>query len=128
MTLELAKHPAEVLALFKDADFKSQAKHLWSVTYPADPVLEPDLIGLTYGQAITYTQMRKAACGNDAAVDRVLDRLYGKAVQTNTNVNVNASYKDFLDEVAKQEGISKENPDGVTDAEFVPSRDAEEIT
>lgn len=98
-------HPAQVLAAVKSDNIKATLVQLWSCKYPADPILEPEYVGLTYGQVALLIQTKRAALGDGTALDRILDRMIGKPQTLNTNVNVGASYTDFLDEVAKQEGV-----------------------
>lgn len=96
-------HPAQILAHAKTRDVKETITLLWNTVYPADPILEPDFIGLTYGQVILLKEMTNAINGNPTSLDRILDRMLGKAAQINTNLNINKTYKDFLDEVAAKE-------------------------
>lgn len=98
-------HPAQYLATVKKSDVKANITAMWCMPYPADPLLEPDLEGLTYGQVILQAQMKKAVAGDGDAMDRVLDRMIGKAEQVNKNLNVNGTYAEFMEMVAKQEGI-----------------------
>lgn len=112
MTLSLSKakqiqaiHPAQFLALIKQDDVKANIKQFWVMPYDADPILESELVGMTYGQVILFRQIQQAAKGLGESVDRLLDRMIGKPEQLNKNINVNKSYKDWLEEVAISEGI-----------------------
>ena len=98
-------HPAQYLASVKSEDVKGNIKQFWGMPYDADPILEPELVGLTYGQVILFKQVQDAAKGIGESVDRLLDRMIGKPEQLNKNINVNKSYKDWLEEVAIEEGI-----------------------
>lgn len=98
-------HPAQYLASVKLDDVKATIKALWAAPYDADPLLEPELVGLSQGQVILMKQVQMAISGDGAATDRLLDRLIGKPEQTNKNLNVSGTYKDFLEEVAVAEGI-----------------------
>lgn len=100
-----AVHPMQYLAQVKSDDVKGSIKQFWTMPYDADPILEPELVGLTYGQTILFRQFQLAAKGLGESVDRLLDRMIGKPEQLNKNVNLTGSYKDFLEEVAKREGI-----------------------
>lgn len=60
---------------------------------------------MTYGQVAMFKQVALAAQGDPGAFDRVLDRIVGRPLQVNHNVNANKSYKDFCIEIAKEEGI-----------------------
>lgn len=97
-------HAAQILANIKKEDVGQNMRELWCMEYPADPILEPDLVGLTYGQVALYRQMHRASAGSGEAFDRVLDRMVGKPLQATLNKNINGTYKDFLEEVAKEEG------------------------
>jgi hypothetical protein len=100
-----ATHPAQYLASVKLHDVKGSVKEFWCTPYDADPILEPELVGMSYGQVILFRQFQLAARGVGESVDRLLDRMIGKPEQTNKNLNLQGSYKDFLEEVAKAEGI-----------------------
>lgn len=100
-----AVHSMQYLAAVKLEDVKGNIKQFWTMAYEADPVLEPELVGMTYGQVILFRQIQLAARGEGTSVDRLLDRMIGKPEQLNKNVNVNKSYKDWLEEVALEEGI-----------------------
>lgn len=98
-------HPAQYLASIKADDVKANIKQFWTMVYDADPILEPECVGLTYGQVIIFRQVQQAVNGSGDATDRLLDRMIGKPEQLNKNVNLNGSYRDFLEEVARAEGI-----------------------
>lgn len=65
--------------------------------YNADPVLEPELQGLTYAQVMVKRQVAMAASGDGHAFDRVADRVEGKPKQVTENFNMNMSYQEFLE-------------------------------
>lgn len=96
-------HPAKYLALIKRDDIKGTLKEIWAMPYDADPLLEPDFIGLSYGQAILLTQAKQAINGDGGAVDRILDRLIGKPEQVNKNLNVTGTYAEWLEQIDKME-------------------------
>jgi len=100
----LAVHPAQYLASLKKEDVKGNFKALWCLAYDADPILEPEYVGLTYGQVAIMQQMKQAAKGDGGAMDRVLDRTVGKAEQVNKNLNVQGTYAEFMEMVARAEG------------------------
>lgn len=101
----LPVHPAQLLNGIKATQVKRTMEVLWDCEYPACPVLEPEYVGLSYGQVAIKKQITMAAQGNSEAFERVLDRIIGKPMQVNQNLNVNKSYKDFLDELAAQDVI-----------------------
>jgi len=98
-------HPSQYLANLKSQDLKANMQLMLDMPYDADPILEPEFIGMTYRQVIIYRQIQLAVKGDGAAVDRIWDRIEGRPTQVNTNVNVNGTYKDFLTEVARKEGF-----------------------
>jgi hypothetical protein len=76
--------------------------------YPADPLLEPEFVGLTYYQVGLINQARlmgfqcKESIG---ALEFFTDRTIGKPAQVNVNVGVESeTYLAFLDKIAKAEG------------------------
>lgn len=120
-----SRHPAEFLAQVKQGSPRDVLATLFDVPYPADPLLEPELEGLTYGQVACFKQMQMAARGDGAAFDRVLDRTIGKPV--NTQINVDAkNYQDYLLDVARTEGIIDVTPERSHSAK--QGGGAEEIT
>lgn len=117
----LAIHPAQALAAVKKSDIKANIIALWNTPYDADPILEPEMVGLTHGQVVLMQQVKMAVRGDGAAVDRLLDRMIGKPESINKNLNANMSYKDWLEEVAKQEGIIDANGRVIENAEVIKS-------
>ena len=100
-------HPAEYLAKLKLAynDTKGAIGAVAHMPYPADPLLEPELIGLTYYQVGLIRQAQAMGVGSLEALEFFSDRLIGKPAQVNLNVSANAeSYAEFLKRVAIAEG------------------------
>ena len=111
-------HPAEYLAKLKLAynDTKGAIGAVAHMPYPADPLLEPELIGLTYYQVGLIRQAQAMGVGSLDAMEFFSDRLIGKPAQVNLNVSANAeSYAEFLKRVAIAEGeiIEVENELGL---------------
>ena len=111
-------HPAEYLAKLKLAynDTKGAIGAVAHMPYPADPLLEPELIGLTYYQVGLIRQAQAMGVGSLEAMEFFSDRLIGKPAQVNLNVSANAeSYAEFLKRVAIAEGeiIEVENELGL---------------
>lgn len=102
---QFIKHPAMYLSLVKNDDVKANIKALWNMPYEADEILEPEFVGLTYGQVILFQQIKTAVRGDGQATDRILDRMIGRPEQVNKNLNVSGTYAEWLDQIAKQEGI-----------------------
>ena len=99
-------HPAEYLAKLKLAynDTKGAIGAVAHMPYPADPLLEPELTGLTYYQVGLIRQAQAMGVGSLDAMEFFSDRLIGKPAQVNLNLSANAqSYADFLKQVADAE-------------------------
>lgn len=114
--LLLPVHPAQYLGRIKASEVKSTIEVIWNNPYPACPVLEPEFVGLSYGQVAILKQVLLASQGDPGAFDRVLDRMVGRPLQVNKNMNVNKNYRDFLLDIAVEEGliVNSEGP-GNTD-------------
>ena len=113
-------HPAEYLAKLKTlpSDARKQIANIAHMPYPADPLLEPELVGLTYYQVGLLKQAGGMAVGCLDSMEFFTDRLIGRPAQVNLNLNAQAeSYTDFLDRIAKaEEGVievEKENELGL---------------
>ena len=108
--LPRVKHPAQHLAelKLKFNDAKGMIAGIASMPYPADPLVEPELEGLTYYQVGLIRLATKMVSKTDfqalQALEFFTDRQIGKAAQTNLNVNVSESYTDFLKRIAQAEG------------------------
>ncbi len=76
---------------------------MFNLPYPADPILEPHLVGLTFGQVALMQQVIKAAEGDGVVLERILNRTEGTPINTNVNLNKNVTYQDFLDIIIKKE-------------------------
>ena len=99
-------HPAEYLARLKTlpSDARKQIANIAHMPYPADPLLEPEFVGLTYYQVGLLKQAGGMAVGCLDSMEFFTDRLIGRPAQVNLNVNANAeSYTEFLDRIAKTE-------------------------
>ena len=114
----LPTHPAEYLAKLKTlpSDARKQIANIAHMPYPADPLLEPEFVGLTYYQVGLLKQAGGMALGLLDSMEFFTDRLIGKPAQVNLNLNTNAeSYTEFLDRIAKAEAetIDVENELGL---------------
>lgn len=116
--LASAEHPAHYLAAVKLDDVKENIKAMWNMPYPADPILEPDLVGLTFGRVILFKQILAAAKGEGMSVDRLLNRMIGMPVQVQKTLSVQTSYQEYLDQIAKQEGLLDEQGNIVPEGNF----------
>ncbi len=104
---KMAEHPAEYLAKLKlkFQDTRAQIRAVMNMPYPADPLIEPELAGLTYYQVGLIRQAQLAGVGSLEALEFFTDRDIGKPAQVNANVNISAeSYADFLKRIAVAEG------------------------
>jgi len=59
--------------------------------------IEPEFVGMNNLEVMVIKEAQLAAAGNSEATHRLLDRVLGKPKQQNENLNVNASYSEFLD-------------------------------
>ena len=111
-------NPAEYLAKLKTlpSDARKQIANIAHMPYPADPLVEPEFVGLTYYQVGLLKQAGGMALGLLDSMEFFTDRLIGKPAQVNLNLNTNAeSYTEFLDRIAKAEAetIDVENELGL---------------
>lgn len=60
---------------------------------------EPELQGLTNGEAMIVQMARQAAAGNRDARQDILDRIMGRPQQNIKSLRVNADLNDFLDQL-----------------------------
>ena len=63
---------------------------------------------VSYGKLILHQLAAKAAKGDMKAINQVLDRLVGKPVQQNENVNVDIGYAEYLDSLDDDKIIDAE--------------------
>lgn len=99
---------AQVLGLTGRRDLKATLETMQHLLYPADPILESHLQGMTYLEVAVFRQMENAAegrFGSGEALERLLDRLIGKVANKNENLNVGMNYRDFLNELKKKDPI-----------------------
>lgn len=93
-----------------------------NMPYPADPLVEPEFVGLTFSEVAILKQAFLAAVhGSKDALDFLLDRSIGKPQTKNLNVNVNGTYQDFLNQIA-------ENEEGIINVVGRAQREADQIS
>ena len=111
--------PAEYLAKLKTAisDVRGHIQNIAHMPYPADPLLEPEFMGLTYYQVGLLRQARLMAAGITESLEFFTDRMIGKPAQVNFNINTPESYGEFLKKVAIAEGEVIDTEGGDTDSE-----------
>jgi hypothetical protein len=101
--------PAAYLARLKVRfnDTKGVIDAIVNMMYPADPLVEPELMGLTYYQVGILRQAQKMTdkygWGTLQILEFFTDRLIGRPAQTNVNLNVSESYDMFLEKIVKAE-------------------------
>ncbi len=78
--------------------------------------------GMTNAEVMMIRMAEAAARGDYDAFDKILDRSIGKPKQVNENLNVNATYEDYLMNLAKDVGDDPE----IADAEFI-TEDGEDV-
>ena len=104
---KMAENPAQYLATLKVQfnDARGMIGAIAHSPYPADPLVEPELVGLTYYQVGLIRQAQLMGVGSLEAMEFFTDRMIGKPAQVNLNVNTDGeSYTAFLDKIAKAEG------------------------
>lgn len=69
--------------------------------------IEPEFEGMTNAEVMVIKEAQRAAAGNSDATHRLLDRILGKPKQQNENLNVNASYSDYLESLERQENTTE---------------------
>ena len=117
----MAEHPLQTLCRVRGLRPKQVISTMMELPYPADPIIEPDFVGMTYGEVALFRQVQRAASGSRDALEMILDRTEGKPIQTNQNVNTSMTYQDFLLKIAAEEGE-------IIDVEPEPRRPSEEIS
>lgn len=102
----LAEHPAQYLARIKQAstDTRGNIKAVMHMPYPADPLLEPEFVGLTFYQVALLRQAQLAAIGELDSLEFFTDRDIGKPAQVNLNINTEETLEQFLKKIAIAEG------------------------
>ena len=102
----LPTHPAEYLAKLKTlpSDARKQIANIAHMPYPADPLLEPEYVGLTYFQVGLLKQAGGMALGLIDSMEFFADRLIGKPAQVNVNISTTTeSYTEFLERIKQEE-------------------------
>ena len=102
----MAVHPAEYLAKLKVVmnDTRGNIKAVMHMPYPADPILEPEFVGLTYYQVGLIRQAQLATIGSLDSLEFFTDRDIGKPAQIQVNVESKDTLDSFLKRIAIAEG------------------------
>lgn len=97
-------HPLKYLGEIAAADCRKQISAIANMPYPADELVEPEYVGLTYFQVSVLKQAEQAARhGSLQALEYLSDRIIGKPAQVNLNINASESYEQFLTKIAQEE-------------------------
>jgi len=104
-------HPLQYLGSIAATDCRKQITGIANMPYPADPLVEPEFVGLTYYQVAVIRQMELAARhGGLDALEFISDRILGKPAQLNLNVNTQETYREFLEKIAEAEDAEVVQP------------------
>ena len=68
-------------------------------------IVDPRFEGMTKAEVMEHRLVDKAAAGNIEAIKEVKDRLTGKPKQQIESKSMQISYEDYLNELARQEGL-----------------------
>lgn len=102
--LQRTYHPLKYLSEISAVDCRKNLSAIANMPYPADELVEPEFMGLTYFQVAVIKQAENAARhGSLQALEFLADRILGRPAQVNLNVNTQDSYEDFLRKVAAEE-------------------------
>lgn len=97
-------HPLKYLGSIKAVDVRKQISGVMEMPYPADPLVEPEFVGLTYYQVALIRQAELAARHSSlGSLEFFSDRMIGRPAQVNVNVNASESYESFLQKIAEAE-------------------------
>ena len=72
---------------------------------------DPRLKGMTLMEAALVKQAIMAADGDGDALERFLNRILGKPLQQVANLNMNASLKEYLDELTRSDASPADDVD-----------------
>jgi hypothetical protein len=101
---KLGYHPLKYLSEISAVDCRKNLTAIANMPYPADELVEPEFVGLTYFQVAVIKQAENAARhGALDSLEFLADRILGRPAQVNLNVNTQDSYTDFLKKVAQEE-------------------------
>lgn len=97
-------HPLKYLGSVAATDCRKNLSAIANMPYPADELVEPEFMGLTYFQVAVIKQAEMAARhGSLDALEFFADRILGRPAQVNLNVNTTESYEEFIRKVAEEE-------------------------
>ena len=118
----MVEHPAQYLAKLKVAmtDTRGNIKAIMHMPYPADPLIEPEFVGLSYYQVGLIKQAQLATLGELDSLEFFTDRDIGKPAQVNVNIETKETLESFLRKIAIAEG-------DIVEAETQPPTEAESL-
>ena len=97
-------HPLKYLSEVNSVDCRKTISAIANMPYPADPLVEPEYVGLTYFQVSVLKQAELAArFASLESLEFLSDRIIGKPAQVNLNINAGDSYEAFLEKIAQAE-------------------------
>ena len=97
-------HPLRYLSEVNSMDCRKTISAIANMPYPADPLVEPEYVGLTYFQVSVLKQAELAArFASLESLEFLSDRIIGKPAQVNLNINAGESYTSFLEKIAAEE-------------------------
>ena len=97
-------HPLRYLGSIKAVDVRKQISGVMEMPYPADPLVEPEFVGLTYYQVALIRQAELAARHSSLdSLEFFSDRMIGRPAQINVQVNASETYTQFLEKIAETE-------------------------
>ncbi len=71
--------------------------------------IDVEFEGMTNAEVAMIRLADSAARGDQKAIDMLQDRIVGKPMVSTENKNINMSYEDLLDVIAKKEGYKEES-------------------
>ncbi len=71
--------------------------------------IDVEFEGMCNAEVAMIRLAEAAAHGNPKALDMLQDRIVGKPMVSTENKNINMSYEDLLDVIAKKEGYKEES-------------------
>lgn len=112
--LSRAYHPLKYLGEIAATDCRKQLSGIANMPYPADELVEPEYVGLTYFQVAVIKQAEMAARhGSLSALEYLSDRIMGRPAQVNLNVNQKESLDEFLGKIIEAEMVDEAKELGI---------------
>lgn len=90
---------------FTKAQIGEMALAALSLPYHDPLGLEPEFAGVTNAEVMMIKMARKAATGDIAATEMLLDRVLGKPKQTSEVQSLHLTYEDFLKDLVRKSDV-----------------------